>query len=150
MALSESTPRTGIQFLNGGIVIAMLAEESNEFFRGAAVGLDAGDQFAQPLEDGDVFMGICLENKVIGSAGGVERIDVQIGGAFELPLAAVATADIAKAVFATDDGTYTLTETANSSVGRIIDVPVTGTCIVLLKKPGEALAAAQTAVASVT
>lgn len=150
MALAADTPRVGLETLNGGYVIEPLTEESAVFFRGAAVGLDASDQNAQPLEDGDVFLGIALEGKTIGATGSVERVKVQVGGAFELPLTSVAKADIGKAVFATDDGTYTLVGTGNSSIGRIIDIPATGTCWVDLKVPGAALGAAQTKAASVT
>lgn len=150
MALSADTPRTFIEVLNGGVIVDAFAEESQTFYRGAAVGLDATDQNVQPLEDGDVFLGICLENKTIGSTGGTETVKVQVGGVVKIPVTSVAKANLGAAVFATDDGTFILTSTGNASVGRVVHVPATGTAWVMLKTPGEALGAAQTAAASVT
>lgn len=149
MALSASTPRDFLQTLNGGYVIEPLCEEDAVFYRGAAVGLDSSDQNAQPLEDGDVFLGICLENKTIGDTGSVEVVKVQVGGLVELPLTSVAKADVGKSVHATDDGTFTLTSSGNAQIGRIVHVPATGTCWVIMKRPGENLIGAQTATAHV-
>jgi predicted RecA/RadA family phage recombinase len=150
MALSADTPRTFIEVLNGGVVVEPLAEESQTFYRGAAVGLDATDQNVQPLEDGDVFLGICLENKTIGATGGVETVKVQVGGVVKLPVTSVAKANIGAGVYATDDGTFILTSTGNASIGRVIHVPATGTAWVMLKMPGEALLTTSTTAANVT
>ncbi len=148
--LSADSPRTGIEFMNGGIIVDAQMEESQTIFRGSAVGLDAGDQFAQPLETGDVFLGIAIEQVTSGAVGGVETCKVQVGGAFELPVASVAITDVGASVSATDDNTFVVAGAAESTIGRIIHVPATGTAWVMLKTPGEAQGAAQTLAASVT
>jgi predicted RecA/RadA family phage recombinase len=114
--------------------------------KGAFVGLDAGDKFAAPLAAGEIFSGIALEKKVSGASNGDTTIKA-LGGQsmFQYAITSIAQADIGKLVYASDDHTLTLTSTSNSQVGRIVNVPATGTAIVQMKIVGEAQTQAATA-----
>lgn len=147
-ALAKDTPRTFLKMeANGSYIVNGPLEASKVVYRGAAIGLDSSDQAWQPLEDGDVFVGIAIESKTGGTSDGDETIGVAVGGVVKLPITSVAQADVGKAVAATDDATYTLTTSGNALVGRIIHVPATGTAYVMLKTPGENLIGAQAATA---
>jgi hypothetical protein len=88
-------------------------------YEGAAVG-DNGSGYARPLSAGDPFRGFAEQNadNSGGSAGDV-TVRVKKRGAVVLPISGLAITDVGKAVYASDDDTFTLTEGSNSYVGRV-------------------------------
>lgn len=120
-----------------GFVIDLPMGASETIYKGAFVSLDAGDQFGAPLAAGEVFIGLALEKVASAATNGADTIKVLVGGQFQQALASIAQADIGKVAFASDDNVLTLVKTSNSCVGRIVNVPATGTCIVQMKTPGE-------------
>lgn len=128
-----------------GIVVDLPLGASETVYKGGFVSLDSGDKFGAPLAAGEIFVGLALEKKTSGSANGDTTCKVLIGGVFQQAITSIAQADIGKLVYASDDQTLTLTSTSNSQVGRIVNVPATGTAIVQMKVVGEAQTQAATA-----
>jgi hypothetical protein len=103
-------------------------------YAGAAVG-DNGSGLAQPLADGDPFMGFAMR-RADNSLGAASAIDVLVAqkGNVELIVTGVNGAeDEGATVYATDDDTFSLTDsgsdTAIGKVRRVINTS-TGLCIV--------------------
>lgn len=128
-----------------GVVIDLPLGASETVYKGGFVSLDAGDLFGAPLAAGEAFVGIALEKVVSGSSNGASTCKVLTGAVFQQAITSIAQADIGKLVYASDDQTLTLTSTSNSQVGRIINVPATGTAVVWMKTVGEAQTQARTA-----
>lgn len=123
----------------GGVVVDMILTASTTVYEGSFVSVAAGTGTVAPTAagaGGTVFVGIALK-KVTSAASGTYTVPVLCGGYFQHALASVASADIGKVAFASDDNTLTLTDTSNTAVGRIVNVPATGTCVVKMKTVGE-------------
>ncbi len=104
--------------LDGYNDIPMIA--SDIIYKGAAVG-DNGSGYARPLVAGDPFLGFA-ESLVDNSAGsaGDKSVSLVPRGAIVLSITGVTgVGDVGKAVYASDDDTFTLTEGSNSYIGRI-------------------------------
>ncbi len=101
-------------------------------YRGALVGLSSG--FARGLVAGDAFAGIAYE-EADNSGGGDGALAVRVFtlGNFEHALGSASRANNGAAVYASDDGTLTLTSSGNSAVGRQVDVASTGKIVVRLR-----------------
>lgn len=97
-------------------------------YEGAAVGMNAG--YARPLNAGDAFVGFAKRKAANVGAAGTLRIEVQDRGKLLLPITSAAITDIGKAVYASDDNTFTFTATGNSYVGRVIRWVSTGYVVV--------------------
>ncbi len=111
-----------------------------QVYKGGFVGLDA-NRYARALVAGDACVGLAYEQvDNTGGANGDRHVRVYTQGDFLLALAGAARTDIGKAVYASDDGTLTLTATANSLVGVCVDVPTAGQ-IILRLDPYHAVAA---------
>jgi len=89
-------------------------------YEGAAVGLNPATGLARPVATGDIFAGFA-EAKADNSAGAAGAINVRVKdeGKVILAISGVAITDIGKAVYATDDNTFTLTQGTGVYVGRI-------------------------------
>lgn len=88
-------------------------------YKGAAVG-DNGSGYARPLQAGDPFRGFAdyqCDNSA-GSAGD-KTIRVKTRGMIKLPITSLAITDVGKDVFASDDDTFTLTQSTNTRIGRV-------------------------------
>lgn len=103
---------------------------SDIIFEGAAVG-DNGSGFARPLVAGDSFRGFAIENtdNSLGAAGD-KRVKLKKWGEIVLPITSLALADVGKAVYASDDDTFTLTATSNSYVGTVSRWIATGSGVI--------------------
>jgi hypothetical protein len=99
-------------------------------YEGAAVG-DNGSGYSRPLTAGDPFRGFAAE-KADNSAGAAGAVNVLVKqrGRVSLAISGLAITDVGKAVYASDDDTFTLTATSNSYVGRVIRWVSTGVGIV--------------------
>jgi hypothetical protein len=111
---------------------SLQVEASKHIYKGALVGLSAGG-YAQPLVAGDFMVGIAYE-EMDNSSGvaGDKSIRLYTLGDFGHALSGASVADIGAAVYASADDTLTLTATANSYVGTVIDVPTSGEVILRL------------------
>ncbi|MEX0599059.1 MAG: hypothetical protein WD205_00370 [Rhodothermales bacterium] len=117
MALSANTPRT----YQVGDKEDYPVAASAQVYEGAAVGENASG-YARPLTAGDPFLGLAefeADNSA-GSAGDI-RVRVKKKGNVLLAVtgASAITANDRPAVYASDDGTFTLTSTSNSFVGYV-------------------------------
>jgi hypothetical protein len=115
MALSENTPQ---KYFSGDTGLYPV-EASSEIFEGAAVG-ENGSGYAEPLTAGREFLGFSLQNIVGGAAAGDVNVLVRRKGALTLYISGLAITDIGKTVYASDDGTFTLTPGTATRIGRVI------------------------------
>lgn len=90
-------------------------------YNGAAVGESTTTGTGRPLAAGDTFMGFCVE-QCDNSAGaaGAKLIKVLQSGVVWLTVTGVDNInDYDVTVYASDDDTFVLTATANSSIGKV-------------------------------
>jgi hypothetical protein len=116
---------TGTPDLNDLPVVA-----ADIIYEGAAVGDSAG--LARPLVALDAFMGFA-ERQCDNSAGAASAKNVRVRsrGFVSLSVTGAASADDHGAtVYASDDDTFTLTSTSNSSIGKVHRWVSGTTCIV--------------------
>ncbi len=122
MALSSNRE---LQFFTSRALVDIPVNDNTIIYKGAFVGLDATTGYARPLVAGDDFLGVAYsqaDNTVSGhTAGG---ITVRLHQDLDIihTLAGVAQTDLGKQVYASDDGTLTLTASGNSLIGRIVAV----------------------------
>lgn len=101
-------------------------------YKGALVGLNAG--YARGLVAGDGFAGVAYEEvDNLAGANGEQSVRVFTLGDFEHALAGASRTSNGAAVYASDDGTLTLTVSGNSLVGRQVDVPASGRIVLRLR-----------------
>jgi hypothetical protein len=95
------------------------AVASDIIYEGALVG-ENGAGYGRPLVAGDIPVGFAVDT-VDNSAGaaGAKNIVLRTRDRVALTISGVAITDIGKPVYASDDDTFTLTESTNSFVGRI-------------------------------
>lgn len=114
------------KFRNLGPAIELPAVASDIIYRGAAGGDSSGN--IRPLQAGDVFVGFTDANcnNSAGSAGD-KGVSLYVEGEVLLSITGVSSEnDLSTAVYASDDDTYLLTASGNSSIGKISQW-VTGT-----------------------
>lgn len=107
---------------------------TSQIYLGSAVGYTSG--YAQALVAGDDFAGFALENKLGGAADGDVNCAVTKSGQVELAITSIAVTDIGKPVYASADGTFTLTQSTNSKIGTVSRWVSTGTAIVRYQAQG--------------
>src|SRR3990167_8796022 len=92
---------------------------SDIIYQGAAVG-DNGSGYARPLVAGDPFRGFA-QLKVDNSSGaaGAKYVRCRTRGDVQLAISALAITDVGKDVYASDDGTFTLTAGSNTRIGHV-------------------------------
>lgn len=103
---------------------------SDIIYEGAAVGMSAGN--ARPLTAGDPFLGFA-EAKVDNSSGsaGDKRVRVKRRGQVQIPVTGVTgITDVGDDVYASDDDTFTLTESTNTRIGTVTRYVSTGVAVV--------------------
>lgn len=88
-------------------------------YEGAAVG-DNASGYGRPLNAGDPFRGFALQqcDNSTGAAGD-KSILVRTKGEIEVTVSSAAITDVGKAVYMSDDDTFTYTEGSNSYLGRV-------------------------------
>lgn len=103
---------------------------SDIIYEGAAVG-DNGTNLHRPLGVGDRFVGFA-EAMVDNSTGaaGAKNVRVRTRGRVQLPISSIDVGDVGKAVYATDDDVFTLTQSTNTHIGRVVRFIATGTVMV--------------------
>lgn len=92
---------------------------SDIIYEGAAVG-DNASGYARPLVAGDPFRGFAeaMADNSTGSAGDV-NVRVKERGKVKLAITSLAITDVGKDVFASDDNTFTLTQSTNTRIGHV-------------------------------
>jgi hypothetical protein len=140
MALSQDTPITVLEgkLQAYGLYRALHAYEGSMIFK-------KSDGYACLTAAGNPFMGHAYApaNNVSGGDGALEvfvRTGIYIA---QSTISGIAITDVGKPVFASDDGTLTLTGTSNSLVGKVVKFVNTNTCLVEF----QSVAVQQTAVA---
>jgi hypothetical protein len=124
MALSANTRR---QYERADITThGVLANAT--IYEGSAVGSSGG--YARALTAADQFLGFALQKVVGTAANGGATIEVQHRGKVYLAVDSVAITDIGAAVYAADDGTFSLVSGSDSYVGIVHRFVDTGYAIV--------------------
>ena len=126
MALSADTPRV----YELGNINEVPVKASTLIYEGAAVGLTAG--YARGLVAGDSFVGFAqrkADNSAVATDGAI-NCKVIAKGLIELTITGVAVTDVGSPVYASADGTFTLTESTNSYIGVVYRYVKANTCIV--------------------
>lgn len=113
-----------------GLINSLPVIAADIIFEGAMVG-DNASGFARPLVAGDPFRGVALRkvDNTLGAAGD-KRVEVNTDCFLELPISALAITDVGKQVFASDDDTFTLTQSTNTCIGYVHRWVSTGVGIV--------------------
>lgn len=127
MALSTNTPRVYQIGEREDYLVAAAAL----IYEGAAVG-ENGSGYAQPLVAGDKFLGFATRpaDNSTGAAGAI-RAELKTKGRVKLDVVGAAiTSNDRPAVYASDDGTFTLTVGTNSKIGYVSRHVSGTTCIV--------------------
>jgi hypothetical protein len=128
MTLAANTRQ---KFFSGDTALYPVEAEA-EIFEGAAVG-DNGSGYIEPLTAGKSFRGFAKEYALGTATNGETKVLVQRRGALTLAISSLAIDDVGKTVYASDDGTFTLSAqgtTANTKIGRVIQFVSTGYGIV--------------------
>lgn len=120
-ALATNTPRNFDPDIEG-LFEEMPSDATTTTYEGAAVGENASAGTVRGLVDGDTFHGFA-ERKCDNSAGaaGAKRVTVRRQGNVELAVAGtLATADMNAPVYATEDGTFSKTDSgSDTQIGKI-------------------------------
>lgn len=112
---------------------------SDIIFEGSAVGENASG-YSRPLVAGDPFQGFATDRDSDNSSGSAGDINVRVitqGIACNLPVtgATAVTANDFPVVYASDDNTFTLTASTNTSIGNVIRWVSSGICDVWFDVP---------------
>lgn len=126
MALGANTPV--VREL--GDINTLLVKAATKIYEGAAIG-DDGAGYSRGLVAGDKFRGFAI-SQADNSAGAAGAVNVQAWccGKVQLAIGSLAITDVGKDVYASDDGTFTLTATSNSRIGSVHRFVSTGIGIV--------------------
>jgi len=125
MALAAATPRT---YEVDSIFDQLPVKASVVIYQGAAIGMTGG--YARGLIGTDLFAGFAEESVTGTAADGGVRVTVRKKGYIKLTVGVAAVTDWGVGVYATADGTFTLTASTNPLVGKIVRWISTGVVIV--------------------
>lgn len=127
MALSADTPRK----YELGNINTLPVKASTKIYEGAAVG-DDGAGYMRGLVAGDPFRGFAqrqADNSASATDGAI-NVNVITEGKVEVTITGIAITDVGKPVYASADGTFTLTPGSNSKIGWVHRYVGTNTCVV--------------------
>jgi hypothetical protein len=103
---------------------------SSIIYQGAAVGGHSSG-YARSIANGDKFLGFADEHiDNLGGGDGLKTVRVRKRGAILLDISGVALGDIGKSVYATDDNTFTLSDTNAVYIGQISRIDSSGVALV--------------------
>ena len=108
--------------------LPMIADDI--IYDGAAVGESSG--IARPLVAADPFRGFCSRKADnTGGAASAKRVRMKTEGFIKLAVTGVTDEDdVDSTVYASDDNTFTLSSTGNSTIGKIVRF-VSGTTVIV-------------------
>lgn len=122
MALSKDSPR----LFRGAVTAPDILEpvvNADIVYLGAALSDAGGAGVVGPLVGTEVFRGFAMANRdnSAGAAGAL-KVPVRRKGEVYLAIAGtLAQTDIGVTVYASDDGTFTKTATANCAIGKLVE-----------------------------
>ena len=122
MALSADRE---VKFYASQELVDLPVDDNVTIYKGAFVGINASTGYARPLTAGDDFTGVAYaqaDNTISGHAAAGINARLHQNVDIVHTLAGVAATDIGSVVYASDDGTLTLTASGNSRVGRIVAI----------------------------
>lgn len=125
-----------VPFFTTDELIDLPVDDNVNIYKGAFVGRNRTTGLARPLVAGDEFLGVAYRqanNTVAGHVAGGIRVRLHQSIDIVHALTGVASADVGKDVYASDDGTLTLAPTGASRVGRVVHVESTNTARVRLQ-----------------
>ena len=108
-----------------GEISALGVKASSTIYTGSAVGIvpsSTGAGYARQLTAADIFAGFAVDDAVGTAADGGVSVKVRTKGKVVLTITSVAVTDIGKPVFASDGDTFTLTQSTNTYIGRLVRV----------------------------
>ncbi len=112
-----------VEFFATQELIDVPVDDDVVIFKGALVGLNASTGYARPLVAADTFVGVAYrqaDNTIAGhAAGGIAARLHQVVDIVHT-LSGVTQSDVGSVVYASDDGTLTLTSSGNSAIGVLI------------------------------
>ena len=128
MALSANAPRT-YEAQEEPSFNDLQQKGSTTIYEGAAVG--DSSRYDRGLVAGDQFQGFADRQSVNSGADGTVNVRVRQRGVIQLAVTGVtAVTDEGSSVYASADGTFTLTASGNSAVGKIKRWVTSTTCLV--------------------
>ena len=119
------TANRDLKFYASQELIDVPVDDNVKIYKGALVGINAATGYARALVAADQFAGIAYEqadNTGAGHTAGGIRVRLHQAIDVVHTLNGVTATDIGKVVYASDDGTLTLTAAGNSRVGRIVAI----------------------------
>ncbi len=134
MALAADTPRK----YELGNINELPVKASTKIYEGAAVG-DDGAGYMRGLVAGDQFRGFAqrqADNSATATDGYI-NVKVITEGKVQLTITGIAITDVGKPVYASADGTFTLTAGSNSLIGSVHRYVAANTAIVAFSDKGE-------------
>lgn len=126
MALSADTPRA----YELGNINELPVKASTKIYEGAAVG-DDGAGYMRGLVAGDSFRGFAqrqADNSAVATDGAI-NVKVITEGKAVMTITGIAITDVGKPVYASADGTFTLTTGSNSKIGWVHRYVKANTCV---------------------
>lgn len=112
-----------------GNLNAQPVKAAAQIWRGSAVGIIAANGYARALVAADTFAGFS-EQDVLGTTDGALTVPVVATGRVQLTVSGVLITSTGSNVYASDDGTFTMTSSGNSLVGMVYRWVSTGVAIV--------------------
>jgi hypothetical protein len=112
---------------------------SSAIYQGSAVGITAG--YARQLVAGDRFGGFAEYGCAAPAADGGALVRVRRIGLVVLAITSIAVTDIGKPVYASDGDTFTLTQSTNTHIGRVVRVVGTNQALVAFDADASGLGA---------
>lgn len=129
MSLSANTPRT--YDAPNSLKKLLPIYQSTTIYEGAALGEVSSGGYIRGLVAGDVFWGFADRGEVNSGASGAKNALAILKGQIQLAVVGVTgVANVGETVYASDDGTFTLTSTSNTAIGKIIRHISSTTCVV--------------------
>jgi hypothetical protein len=126
MALAAATPRI---YEVDSIYDQLPVKATVVIYQGAAIGMTGG--YARGLIGTDLFAGFAMESVTGTAADGGVNVTVRKRGVIKLSgVGTAAVTDWGVGVYATADGTFTLTAASNPLVGKIVRWISTGVVMV--------------------
>lgn len=116
MSLTTDTPRAYELGNENSLPVGADAK----IYEGAAVSVGNINSYAKPLVKGERFVGFALQRcDNAGGAAGAKNVRILGKGSIVLKVPGLTANDVAKAVYATDDNSFTLTKGTNSRIGVV-------------------------------
>lgn len=117
----------------------LLVKQSSAIYEGSAVGIASG--YARQLVAGDRFAGFAAYGCAAPAADGGASVRLRRIGLVVLTIASIAVTDVGKPVYASDGDTFTLTQSTNSHIGRVVRMVGTNQALVAFDADASGLGA---------